>query len=92
MSFANAAKLFYICRGLVDYLFHPDFEEKVHQRRNKSYLVIRFFRVGSTFKELKTYKPLLLFLFAFWLYNDGISTITRMEPCMAGIFGSVEIP
>lgn len=53
-------------------------EKKVHQKRNKSYLVIGFSRVGSTFKELKHYKHLLLFLLAFWLYNDGISTIIRM--------------
>src|SRR5690606_11286286 len=45
---------------------------------------IGFSRLGDTFREIKRYKQLLLFLFAFWLYNDGISTMIRM----ATIYGS----
>ncbi|PAV29322.1 MFS transporter [Virgibacillus profundi] len=53
-------------------------EKKVAVKRDKSYITIGFSRVGSTFKEIKQYKHLLIFLLAFWLYNDGISTIIRM--------------
>ena len=35
-------------------------------------------RLGNTFHDLGRYKQLLLFLIAFWLYNDGISTIIDM--------------
>ncbi|WP_249870192.1 MFS transporter [Oceanobacillus saliphilus] len=59
-------------------------EKKVHAKRDKSYAAIGFSRVGKTFKEIRQYKQVLLFLLAFWLYNDGISTIIRM----ATIYGS----
>ncbi|MFD1017724.1 MFS transporter [Thalassobacillus hwangdonensis] len=53
-------------------------EKKVQPKRDRSYMSIGFQRVGSTFKEIKQYKQLLLFLIAFWLFNDGISTIIKM--------------
>ena len=37
-----------------------------------------FERLRYTFSDLGRYKQLLLFLIAFWLYNDGISTIIDM--------------
>ena len=37
-----------------------------------------FQRLQHTFRDLGRYKQLLLFLVAFWLYNDGISTIIDM--------------
>ena len=37
-----------------------------------------FFRVFSTFKEIKKYKPVLIFLIAYWFYIDAIDTIVRM--------------
>ena len=35
-------------------------------------------RLASTFRQVRRYRQLLLFLVAFWLYNDGIGTIARM--------------
>jgi len=43
-----------------------------------------FKRLAVTFKELKNYRQLLLFLIAFWIYNDGIGTIIKM----ATIYGT----
>jgi UMF1 family MFS transporter len=37
-----------------------------------------FQQLSSTFRHLGRYRNLLLFLVAFWLYNDGISTIIDM--------------
>lgn len=42
-----------------------------------------FQRLGRTFRDLRRYRQLFLFLIAFWLYNDGIGTIIHM----AAIFG-----
>jgi UMF1 family MFS transporter len=43
-----------------------------------------FGRLGHTFSEIKKYKQLLLFIIAFWLYNNGIGTIIYM----ATIYGT----
>ncbi|MGP4082358.1 MFS transporter [Pseudalkalibacillus sp. R45] len=43
-----------------------------------AYVKIGFKRVLTTFKEIRQFKQLLLFLVAFWLFNDGISTIIKM--------------
>jgi len=37
-----------------------------------------FSRLANTFREITRYKQLLLFLIAFWIYNDGIGTIIKM--------------
>ena len=37
-----------------------------------------FSRLAVTFKEVKRYRQLLIFLIAFWIYNDGIGTIIKM--------------
>jgi UMF1 family MFS transporter len=47
-------------------------------------LAASFRRLGQTFHEIRKYRQLLLFLLAFWLYNDGIGTIIKM----ATIYGS----
>jgi UMF1 family MFS transporter len=35
-------------------------------------------RLRGTFRELGRYRQLVVFLIAFWIYNDGIGTIIRM--------------
>jgi len=37
-----------------------------------------FANLSATFNEIKRYKQLLIFLAAFWIYNDGIGTIIKM--------------
>jgi len=37
-----------------------------------------FKRLRATFREVRRYRHLALFLVAFWFYNDGISTIMKM--------------
>jgi len=43
-----------------------------------------FQQLRRTFNDLKQYRQLLLFLIAFWIYNDGIGTIIKM----ATIYGA----
>ena len=43
-----------------------------------------FSRLVQTFREITRYRQLLIFLVAFWLYNDGIGTIIKM----ATIYGA----
>ncbi len=42
-----------------------------------------FRRLGNTFGKIKQYRQLMLFIIAFWLYNNGIGTIIYM----ASIYG-----
>jgi UMF1 family MFS transporter len=35
-------------------------------------------RLSNTFRDLRRYKQLFLFIVAFWFYNDGIGTIIKM--------------
>lgn len=37
-----------------------------------------FSRLSGTFHEVRRYRQLLVFLVAFWIYNDGIGTIIKM--------------
>jgi UMF1 family MFS transporter len=37
-----------------------------------------FSRLATTFREVTRYRQLLIFLIAFWIYNDGIGTIIKM--------------
>ena len=61
-------------------------EPKVEENKVKynNPLTGGFKRLRNTFKELRSYKQLFLFLIAFWVYNDGIGTIIKM----AAIYGA----
>lgn len=43
-----------------------------------------FGRLGQTFRQIRRYKQLFIFLIAFWIYGDGIGTIIKM----ATIYGA----
>ena len=47
-------------------------------------VVVSFRRLGRTFREIRRYRELFIFLVAFWFYNDGIGTIIKM----ATIYGA----
>ncbi len=46
-----------------------------------------FKRLGSTFKEISKYHDLTLFLFAFWVYSNGIGTIITMATAYGSEIG-----
>jgi len=54
----------------------PKVKEKIDRKINP--LTGGFKRIRATFKELRSYRQLFLFLVAFWIYNDGIGTIIKM--------------
>jgi UMF1 family MFS transporter len=48
------------------------------ERREVNVIRAGFIRLGHTFGQIRRYKQLLIFLIAFWIYNDGIGTIIKM--------------
>jgi MFS transporter, UMF1 family len=61
-------------------LFRSVPEPPVTQSKRDDVNVLRagFERLARTFGQITRYKQLLLFLIAFWIYNDGIGTIIKM--------------
>jgi UMF1 family MFS transporter len=61
-------------------LFRNVPEPPVVRTRDESANVVKagFGRLAHTFSQITRYKQLLLFLIAFWIYNDGIGTIIKM--------------
>jgi MFS transporter, UMF1 family len=55
-------------------------EPPVRWIRGESLSLMRasFARLARTLHQIRQYKQLLLFLIAFWIYNDGIGTIIKM--------------
>ncbi len=46
-----------------------------------------FSQLASTFREIRQYRQLLIFLIAFWIYNDGIGTIIKMATAYGSEIG-----
>ncbi len=46
--------------------------------KGTNFLRAGFARLAHTFRQSRQYKQLMLFLVAFWIYNDGIGTIIKM--------------
>ena len=53
-------------------------EKRDHIQSSKETFLAGYARLKNTLKHIKTMKPLLLFLCAYWLYIDGVDTIIRM--------------
>lgn len=53
-------------------------EEREPVRISPEVVRLAFGRLHTTFREIRKYRELSKFLLAFWLYNDGISTIILM--------------
>ena len=66
-------------------LFRNVDEEHLIEKKTSANLIgAGFKRLFNTVKDIKNHKNLLLFLIAFWFYNDGIGTLYRM----AAIYGA----
>lgn len=53
-------------------------EPKSPQRLGFQIIPAAFKKLATTFGEIRRYRPILLFLIAYWLYIDGVYTIIKM--------------
>jgi UMF1 family MFS transporter len=53
----------------------------------RSLVITPFVRLGETVRSMQMFKPALLMLLAFLIYNDGIQTIIRMAPAYGASIG-----
>jgi MFS transporter, UMF1 family len=80
----TATQVAFVTVGIWWFIFSLPFFRHVKDKPNGntkiqgSYVKAGFKRVGKTFSEIKQYRELLKFLIAFWIFNDGISTIIKM--------------
>ncbi len=65
----------------------PEPKIEFHDSISTNPLKISAGRLINTFKEIKRYKNLFLFLLAFWFYNDGIGTIIKMATAFGDEIG-----
>ena len=56
----------------------PPVVQELERERESNVLQAGFGRLIRTFRQITRYKQLLIFLIAFWIYNDGIGTIIKM--------------
>lgn len=56
----------------------PPVPPELRRKPGENLLRVSVIRLGQTLREVKQYRQTLLFLIAFFIYNDGIGTIIRM--------------
>ncbi|MBO8170575.1 MAG: MFS transporter [Bacillaceae bacterium] len=83
----TATRIAFVTVGLWWFVFSIPMFRNVPENRSQageplpsrwSYLQISFSRIYSTLKHMKHYRELAKFLIAYFLFNDGISTIIKM--------------
>jgi len=82
MSVATAYRLSFLIAAIWWIIFYIPMLKNVSQKYGiepeQQYIRKSFIRVWETLKEIMQYKKILLFLIAFFLYSDGVSSIIRM--------------
>lgn len=48
------------------------------EKQKANYVKLGFVQLGRTFKKIRHLRVVFLFLFAYWMYIDGVDTIIRM--------------
>jgi MFS transporter, UMF1 family len=91
ISTTTASKIAFLITALWWGLFTIPMFKNVHQRyyieREPNPVVNSFKRLGNTFREIKKYRALFLFLLAYFFYIDGVGTIISMSTAYGSDLG-----
>ncbi len=83
LATSTASKLAFVITAIWWFVFTIPMLKNVHQlhgiKREKRVLVSSFRRLGGTFKEIRKYRTVFLFLLAYFFYIDGVGTIINMS-------------
>ena len=72
--------LWWLAFSLPAFFLLREFPAQGTERDRGPLLLAGFRRIGHTFRNVRRYRTLFLFLLAFLLYNDGIETVISMSP------------
>lgn len=74
------AGIWWLVFSLPAFIFLREFPANAQATDRGSLFLAGFRRIGHTFRNIRHYRMLFLFLLAFLLYNDGIETVIAMSP------------
>ncbi|HEY4552892.1 MAG TPA: MFS transporter [Bacillaceae bacterium] len=91
LSMGAASKIAFLITALWWGLFAIPMFRNVHQRyyieREPRPVINSFKRLGNTFKDIRKYRALFLFLLAYFFYIDGVGTIITMSTAYGSDLG-----
>ena len=83
LATSTASKLAFVITAIWWFVFTIPMLKNVHQlhgiKREPKLLGGSFRRLGGTFKEIRKYRTVFLFLLAYFFYIDGVGTIIQMS-------------
>lgn len=80
---SQAVQLSFLSVGLWWIVFGVPIQFSDHKKNNAQRLELALVRdafkqLARTFRDIRNYRPILIFLLAYWLYIDGVYTIIKM--------------
>jgi MFS transporter, UMF1 family len=91
LATSTASKLAFVITAIWWFMFTIPMLKNVHQlhgiKREQKLLVSSFRRLGGTFKEIRKYRTVFLFLLAYFFYIDGVGTIISMSTAYGSDLG-----
>jgi UMF1 family MFS transporter len=91
LATATASRIAFVITAIWWAVFTIPMVKNVHQihgiKREPNLLASSFRRLGGTFKEIRKYRTVFLFLLAYFFYIDGVGTIISMSTAYGSDLG-----
>lgn len=91
LATSTASKIAFVITAIWWFVFTIPMVKNVHQfhgiKREPNLLASSFRRLGGTFKEIRKYRTVFLFLLAYFFYIDGVGTIISMSTAYGSDLG-----
>ena len=91
LATSTASRIAFVITAIWWFVFTIPMVKNVHQihgiKREPNMLASSFRRLGGTFKEIRKYRTVFLFLLAYFFYIDGVGTIISMSTAYGSDLG-----